>query len=1405
MNPPSVHETGTKPAVVSSDVRQRVAARIRAARAAIEGQSTIPRRDPEAPARLSLGEEQLWYLEQFVGGTPTYNICRAWRIRGPLQRAALRCSADDLVARHAGLRTTIAARPQGAVRVEHPANGAAWRAIDRSGCPADARDAEAARLVREAAAEPFDLGRGPLVRFLLVTFAPDDHAFAITMHHIIADGWSLGLMLRELSTLYREHTAGVTAELRSPARDYADFAVWQREQARAGAFARSLDYWEQKLLGAPAMLDLPTDHPRPATPSYRGVVARTVLPMARVRELAALGAPEGASLFVVLLTAFKVLLHRYSGQEDLVVGSPFAGRTQPILDSVVGYFANMLPLRTSVAGDPGFRELLRRVRQTVMEAFDRQDAPFASIVERLRPPVRHAGLNPVFQAAFVLEEQTLVGSPDLAGAHATMIPVDSGTSKFDLSALIIETDAGLDMTIEASADIFEPATASRMLGHYCRLLEGVLADPEAPVSRVPLLTPAERQTIVHQWSGYRTHYPRNATVHGLFAEQARRHPTAIALACGDRTMTYRELNRRAARLARRLRDGGVRPGEFVVIGADRSMEFIIAVLATLKAGAAYVPLDVRHPGSWLARMLEEVRPAAILVAHRYRDAIPPTAVTPLVLDETLLAALAEEGEAEDVEIPTSAAGTAYVMFTSGSTGRPKGTVVPHRAIVRVVRGTHYARFGPNETYLLLANLAFDASTFEIWAALLNGARLAIPTSPQPTLAQIVEEVRRHRVSTLWLTTGLFNLLIDACASELVDVPQILTGGEALSPAHVAKALAALPRTQLINMYGPTENTVFTTSHPITPEHARGHGIPLGRPIANTTVYILDRHREPVPVGVPGELYTGGDGVAQGYLNQPELTDERFVPDPFSHVPGARMYRSGDRCRWRSDGSIEFLGRMDQEIKIRGFRVDLDEIESTLTLLPGVADAAVIARPGASGDKELVAFIVAANGSTLVPAQLREQLATRLPPHMVPGAFNLVAALPLNSNGKIDRRVLASLPSDGSEVASESDRIGPRSDIERRLEAIWRSLLRCERIDVRDDFFALGGHSLLAMRLVHRIQEEFGQSLPLATLLTCSTIERLAARLGMTGPAESSPPVVATGALRGSGPGLPLFFIPGLGGYEFLPAPVARALEGSWPYFDGLQVVGVDRQREPLDDLRAIAADLVRQIRAVQPHGPYNLCGYCYGGVVAFEVARQLEAAGETIPALIIWHGYPVTSPWPRRSVPAVFRAIAQRLRETPPGQRPRMLWDKTVLAARMFGWKLSDEWNRLLGRPRSLIPHNLFFPEEMDPRVVYANLRARGRYQPEPYRGRVFLLMGETERLIYECPPLAGWDGLLLGTVEIFKHPVEHMELVVPPAVEYLAAQTAACLAAAQQGTPARAARGFVAVPSAATPVRVAF
>ncbi len=1002
MNPPTMNDSAPPPIVVDPrENRRRLAARIRAARAAVDGDSTIPQRDPAAPARLSLAEEQLWYLEQFLGGTPTYNISRAWRLRGPLDRTALRASVDELVARHPGLRTTYASSDNEAVRVIRPAEGAAWHFTDRSDWPAENRAPEAERLARESATEPFDPRRGPLVRFELISFAPDDHVLVITLHHIIADGWSLGLMLRELGALYRGRRAGVTAETAPIPRDYADFAAWQRAQARAGAFDASLDYWEEQLRQAPAMLELPADRPRPATPSYRAELARARLPRSDTQALAALGAREGASLFTVLLAAYYVVLYRESGQDDLVVGSPFAGRTQPVLDHVVGYFANMLPLRASLAGEPTFREVVQRVREKVLAAFDRQDAPFAMIVERLRPPVRHAGVNPVFQAAFVLEEEGLVGLPNLADTTATMLPVDTGTAKFDVSLLIIETNEGLDLTIEASADVFDASMPVRLLNHYLRLLTDLLKHPDTSIGRAALMTPLERQLILQQWRGGRTSYPRNATVHGLFAEQARRHPDSVALVSGDRAMTYRELNRNAARLARRLRESGVRPGEFVAIAADRSMAFVVAALATLKAGAAYVPLDVHHPAGWLARMLDEAKPALLLVAPHYRGTIPPARAHTLTLDESIWSAADTADEGDHARI-TSAASTAYVMFTSGSTGRPKGTLVPHRAIVRLVRGNHFVQHASSDVYLLLANLAFDASTFEMWGPLLNGARLAIPTSPQPTLAQIAHDIRRHGVTTLWLTSGLFNLFVEERVGDLAGVRQLLAGGDALSPAHVAKALAALPDTRLINGYGPTENTVFTTCHPITAADVQRRSVTIGRPIANTTVYILDRHGEPVPVGVPGELYTGGDGVAQGYLNQPELTEERFVPDKFSTAPGARMYRTGDRCRWRHDGTIEFIGRIDQEVKVRGFRVDPAEIESALTLLPGVAEAAVVVRSGLEGEKFLVALVVAANGASLTAAHLREQLAARLPPHMVPASFKVIATMPLTANGKIDR-------------------------------------------------------------------------------------------------------------------------------------------------------------------------------------------------------------------------------------------------------------------------------------------------------------------------------------------------------------------------------------------------------------------
>lgn len=1375
-----------------SATRQRLAARIRAARQAIEGATLIPARGEDDPDRLSFAEEQLWYVEQFLKGTPTYNISRAWRILGPLDRTALRSSVDQLVARHASLRTTVASSGAGATRVVHPAGEAAWRAIDAAATPRENRAAEATRLAREAAVESLSLHDGPLVRFTLVTFDAEDHVFAITLHHIIADGWSLGLMLRELAALYRARTGGVSVDLRLPPREYADFAAWQHDQARAGALEASLAYWENKLKGAPTVLDLPTDRPRPAAPTHRGALAHTLLPPTELERIHTWSATLQASAFVVLLAAFKVLLHRLSGEDDLVVGSPFASRVRPELEPIVGYFANMLPLRTSLADAPSFREVVRRVRDTVQEAVDRQEVPFATMVERLRPTVRHAGLNPIFQTAFVLESQSLVGAPQLADTRAESILVETGTSKFDLSLLAVETERGLNITIEASADLFDASTAARLLTHYRALVEHLMAAPDEPIAAAPMMSPEDQQLILNDWSGTTSPYPRTATVHELFAEVVRRNPEAPALTCGTRTLTYGALDQASNRMARRLREGGVRPGDFVVIGADRSIEFVVSILSIVKAGAAYVPLDVRHPKSWISRILEDVQPSMLVVARQYLDVIPPSNAPVLPLDDSVLSVGPEPVEAP--ESSTTATSAAYAMFTSGSTGVPKGTIVPHRAIVRLVRGTNYVPFAPDDTFLLMSNLAFDASTLEQWGPLLNGGRLVIPEHPQPTLAQIADTVRRHHVSTLFLTTGLFNLMVEECPEAFVGVKHLLTGGEIISVAHVAKAMAVLQHTQLSNVYGPTENTVFTTWFPITAGDVQKRCIPIGRPIANTRVYILDAQRRPVPVGIPGELYTGGDGVADGYLNRPELTEERFVPDPFSHTPGARMYRTGDRCRWRHDGTIEFLGRIDQEIKIRGFRVDPGEIEATLSLLPGVAEAAVVPRTRSTGEKELLGFVVAANGASLVSSQLREQLAARVPLHMVPSSIAVIGSMPLTTNGKVDRRTLAALPRDAAPTLGAGERVGPRNDTERRLERLWCALLNCEHVDVREDFFAIGGHSLLAMRLMHRIQEEFGQALPIATLLSSPTIEQLAARLNTVAAPEPVAAAPDAPVLRGSGPGAPLFFIPGMGGYEFLPAPVARALDGCCPFFDGLQMVGVDRQAAPLEDLRAIAADLIRQIRAVRPRGPYSLCGYCYGGVVAFEVARQLEEAGETIEALVIWHGYPIHKPWPRRTVPQIARAVKQRFLETPAADRPRMLWDKATLAVRMLGWKISDHWNLLRGRPRTLIPHNLFFPDVMDPEVVFANLRARGRYVPTPYRGRVFLLLGETDRLLYECPPLAGWDGVLLGPVQVFQHPVEHMELVVPPTVDLLAAQTAGCLAAAHQRVTARPARGFAAV-----------
>ncbi|HVS00351.1 MAG TPA: amino acid adenylation domain-containing protein, partial [Thermoanaerobaculia bacterium] len=1062
----------------------------RAASAAASQRLVPVPRDGDIP--LSFAQERLWFIDRLVPGTPAYNMPLPLRIEGDLPVARLRAAFAAIAGRHEALRTTFGDREGRPVqRVAPVPEDWPLPLVDLSGLSPEAREAEALRLARLDGVRSFDLAHGPVFTTSLLRLDSATHVLLLNVHHIAADAWSMGVLVDDMAAL----AAG--RQLPALPIQYPDYAVWQRSWLNGEELERQLAFWRERLAGAPAVLELPTDRPRPPVQTLRGGSFDLLLPADLAREVGALSQRQEATPYMVLLAAWGVLMARLAGQPDLVVGTAIANRERPELERLIGFFVNTLAMRIDLTDDPSFAELAARTRRFALDAFAHRDLPLEKLIEAMQLG-RDRSRQPLIQSVFNLQNAP-VGRIEVPGLTLTPLLLAGETSKFDLTLTLSGDGEQLNGRLEYAADLFEPSTTERWMRHFETLLAGIVEAPGRPVSELPLLSAAERRQLVADWNRTAAEYPREATVDGLFWEQARRTPGAVALVHGDEELTYADLAGRAGRLARRLRGLGVGPEVRVALWSERSPSLIAALLGILRAGGAYVPLDPTHPAERLAFQLADAGARVLLGERRTLEQLPAESLPPGLqlasLDDP------EESDGDEVEPGTGAGNLAYVLYTSGSTGEPKGVAVTHRNVVRLVRGADYARFGPEQTFLQFAPVSFDASTLEIWGPLLNGGRLALFPGQRASLEDLAGAVARQGVTSLWLTAGLFHQMVDHQLDGLRSLTQLLAGGDVVSPAHARRALEVLPGLTLINGYGPTEGTTFTCCHAMTVPAAIGDTVPIGQPISNTRAYVLDSGLRPVPVGVWGELYAGGDGVARGYLDRPDLTAERFVPDPFVEEPGGRLYRTGDLVRWRLDGTLEFLGRRDGQVKVRGFRIELGEIEAALAAHPGVRQAVAVLRRDRDADPRLVAYVT---GSARA-SELRPFLLGRLPEPMVPSDFVTLDSLPLTPNGKVDRRAL---PAPDRAGAAEEAFVPPSTPLESRLAEICAEVLGVERIGMRDNFFALGGHSLLATQLVARLRERHGIEVSLEAVFDAADIGELADRIMDQELAEAGDEVLA---------------------------------------------------------------------------------------------------------------------------------------------------------------------------------------------------------------------------------------------------------------------------------------------------------
>jgi aspartate racemase len=1289
---------------------------------ALEAPGPIPARSRTEPLPLWFAQERLWFLRQLRPEDTAYNIAGFMTIDAPLCADTLRLSLRDLTRRHETLRTGFRLRDGAPAQFVLSSAEPALEEIDLRA--ASAQDVEAAirGQVRSQTRRAFELSEPPLLRAALLRLPLERSAFVMTAHHIVCDGWSLGILFRELGVIYRARLTGAEPALPELPIQYADFASYQRDLLSGPALERRLAYWRGQLRDCPQLLDIPTDRPRGEDRMRGAGTVRFSLPAEVSSKLKSLAREANATPYMAGLSAFVALLFRYSRQNDIVVGSPVAVRDRPELENVVGMLVNTILLRTKLTDETTARQLLAGVRETVLQAHAHADTPFEKIVQDLRPG-RDLAYSPLFQAAFVYQNTPASSEFETA----------SGGSMFDLSLFMWEHDGRLHGCLEYDANLFEEATVRAMSDHFCVLAGAMTREPDAPIARLPILTDGDRRRLLESWNGAPADYPRARTIRELFEEQARATPEAAALivsaAAGDETISYEELDRRANRLAHRLQEAGAAPGSRIGVALDRSAEAVVAILAILKAGGAYVPLDPSYPAERLSFLAEDSGTEIIITSPDHEGGLPSR-------PRRVYSRAASEGSSAPLPPCGSPESTAYLMYTSGSTGEPKAVVVPNRAVVRLVRNANYARFGAGEVFLCAASLAFDASTFEIWGSLLNGGRMVILPDRHPTLSGIAAAIARYGVTTLWLTAGLFHKMVDTQLDALACVPQILAGGDVLSVQHVNRLLSSMRNGGvLVNGYGPTENTTFTCCHVMKAGVRVEGAVPIGRPVSNTTVYVLDNQMQPVPPGVAGELYTGGDGVALGYHRRDALNRERFLRDPFSARRNALLYRTGDLARYRRDGVLEFLGRSDSQVKVRGYRVELGEVEALARQHPDVRDAAVALVRDSDGDASLACYVVPAGGLPSGFANLRAWLAQKAPEYMVPSRFLAIEEIPLTPNGKIDRRRLP-----------EPERVVPggpapaRNVLEAKLVRIWERALEVSGIGIRDNFFSLGGHSLTAIKLFAELDKLFG-ALPIALLFEAPTIEQMSSRLAQGAGEWPWRSLV----LLQPGSGRPaVFFVPGIRGMALGGLRLAQALGPEQPVY-AFQSAGLDGKRAPMERIEDIAEDYLRGLRLVQEHGPYHLVGACMGGAIAYEMTRRLREAGETVQTLALLETWP-----PDAIQPANTLASSLAVKMMLSGRR------LSRAAGKLATMPLAEKWaylRRGIGATRQLMLDRKACGADLtefnELAVERANYRAISHYAPPPCRGGVILALATGQRPLAADDPRLRWRSLAGGKCEV--------------------------------------------------------
>jgi amino acid adenylation domain-containing protein len=1318
----------------------------------------IPRIAQRENLPLSFSQARLWFLDLLEPNNAAYNMAIAFRLDGDLNEEALHRSLQQIIQRHEILRTTFESKDGIPVQVIHESEQVPLIVTELNHLQPQTQEEELKKAVREAIICPFNLRTLPLLRVHLYRLAEDRHVFVVVMHHIISDAWSLGLMIKELSLSYAAFCRGDASSLPSLSLQYGDFAHWQRTIFEKTQLQEQLSYWKEKLSGKIEVLELPTDFPRKAIARYEGGAVSFTINSEVSDRFKQLCESQGATLFMGLLGVFSTLLMRYSGQQDLLIGTPIANRNRQEIEDLIGFFVNTLVIRTDLSGNPEFKTLLLRIKEETLQAYAHQDVPFEKIVEELQPE-RNLSHNPLFQVMFVLQNAPM-GNLELPNLSLTPLELEQVTAKFDLTLSMSETKEGLQGIWEYRTDLFDVATINRMVGHLQTLLESIVANPQQRIAELPLLTKLEQHQLLVEWNNTQTEYPQDKCIHQLFESQVEKTPDAVAVVFENEHLTYRELNKRANQLAHYLQSLGVKPDTLVGICVERSLLMVIGLLGILKAGAAYVPLDPQLPQERLTFMLEEAQ-ITVLLTQQLELGIQSIAQTIyLDTDWQIITQQSQENPVNKVV----AANLAYAIYTSGSTGKPKGVMNTHRGICNRLLWMQDV-YGLNEADRVLQKtpFSFDVSVWEFFWTLITGARLILarPEGHKDS-AYLVNLIASEQITTLHFVPSMLQIFLEEQGLErCTSIKRVICSGEAL-PYELQGRFFTRLNAELHNLYGPTEAAVDVTFLQCKPKD-KLRIVPIGRPIANMQIYMLDKNLQPVPVGIPGELHIGGIGLARGYLNRPELTAEKFIANPFSHEEDVRLYKTGDLARYLPDGNIEFLGRIDHQVKLRGFRIELGEIEAVLTQHPEVNNAAAIAWEDSSGNKRLVAYIVPKQEQLISSKMLRDFLKTKLPDYMIPVNFVMLDALPLTSNGKVDRKALSALNLEKN--VDSIKQIPPRTPLEHQLVKIWEELLQVQPIGVTENFFDLGGHSLLAIQLIAAIEVRLGCNLPVATLFQEGTVAHIAAFLEKERSPSDSDVLVP---LQTKGDLLPLFLVHQAGGYALSYSVLARTFSQERPIY-ALQARGLDGKQPPLNTIEAMASSYLKAIRQILPSGPYLLGGHSLGGLIAFEMASQLEAVGEQVEQLIIIDTHP---PLPTPEMEAslddnaailcfMVEQIGLHFNETVSISYEEL---STLDEVAQFEYVLQILRQHELIPPdsgRNLIAGLL--------NVYKANLQASLCYQPELVKASISLF--KTPSLTKQFPDdsTVGWGKLTSAEVRVCCVNGEHQTLLKEPHVKNIA------------------------------------